>query len=403
LAALPPDAIASDDAVHIAYLHYLAAGDSALTHVTEFARAARALGADIAVHAVKEPAGPAGAPPPATGRRLDRRLARYLHEPAELARNYALLARERAIVAARRPDVLLARVQLLTASYVLTARRARLPLVLEVNAPVLESETYQDHYAHLPWIPQALERWQLAAADEILVVSSPLRSYFMERYGLAADGITVVPNGADTGRFRPDVEPAVPRPAGEAPVVGFVGSFQEFHGIDLLSRVITSLAAARPQVRFLLVGDGRGADAVRAATAPLGPRVVFTGRVPYERVPGLVTSFDIGLLPDTGFHCCPLKVVEWMAAARAVVAPAYPCVTDLVSDGVDGLLFRPRDADALVAVLTRLVDAAELRARLGAAARARVERSLTWSDNARAVLAACERAARRRGAQPTSE
>jgi glycosyltransferase involved in cell wall biosynthesis len=93
--------------------------------------------------------------------------------------------------------------------------------------------------------------------------------------------------------------------AGEA-VVGFVGSFQKFHGVDLLADMALRVAALRPRVRFLLVGDGPGAAAARRCLAPLGERVVTTGAVPHAAVPGLVAAFDIGVLPATSFYACPL-------------------------------------------------------------------------------------------------
>lgn len=399
--------------MRIAYLHYLSPGDSALTHVGEFARAARELGAALDVHGMNLDEAPAasrngGAGSPSIGRTLKRGLARYLHEPKKLAWNWRHLRREREIVATTRPDVMLVRADLLTTSYVATARRAGLPLVLEINAPALESGVYKGQYAHLPYVPTLLERRRLASADAIVVVSSTLKAFFVERYGVPNAKITVVPNGADVRTFRPDVAPEgldwCCRETG--PVVGFVGSFQEFHGIDVLARMILRVGQLRPQTRFLLVGEGARADALRGTLAPLGDRVRFTGRVPHERVPALVAAFDIGVLPETAFYCSPLKVVEWMAAGRAIVAPAYGSVTDLVADGREALLFPPRDEEALVAAVVRAIDDPALRARLGQAARERVTTSLTWQQNARSVLAVCTAAAAARSsraAQPTTE
>jgi glycosyltransferase involved in cell wall biosynthesis len=388
--------------VRVAYFHYLAPGDSALTHVAEFVRAARALGAEVDVHALHggglETTAPAGGRP-APRSALRRRLARYLHEPKELSWNARHLRNEARALGARRPDVVLARARLLTASYVLSARRAGVPLVLEVNAPVLESRSYADEYFHLPVVATAIERWQLRAADGVVVVSSALRQYFVERYALPDAKITVVPNGADIDRFRPDAAADArggPRD-GSAPVIGFVGSFQEFHGADLLATMITRVARERPATRFLLVGDGDRAEAVRRAVQPLGDRVRMTGRVPHDAVPGLVAAFDVGVLPDTAFYCSPLKVVEWMAAGRAIVAPGYPSLGDLVTDGVDGVLFAPRDPDALVRAVLALVDDPARRTALGRAARARAETRLTWRQNAERVLAACRDAIERHG------
>jgi glycosyltransferase involved in cell wall biosynthesis len=127
--------------------------------------------------------------------------------------------------------------------------------------------------------------------------------------------------------------------------------------------------------------------------------VTFLGRVPHERVPGLVGALDIGVMPESNFYGSPLKVIEWMAAAKAVVAPRYGPLVEVIDDGEHGLLFTPRDVEHLVAQVLRLVDEPALRAQVGARAAARVTRSLTWEHNAQRVLAACEEASRSRASR----
>ena len=122
----------------------------------------------------------------------------------------------------------------------------------------------------------------------------------------------------------------------------------------------------------------------------LGERVHFTDRVPHQRVPGLVRRMDIGVLPDTGFYCCPLNVLEWMAAGLAIVAPRYECLHDIMADRREGLLFEPKNLDALVeSVLSLLLDE-ERRTALGAAASKRVQEHLTWKDNAARMIELCQ-------------
>ena len=97
-------------------------------------------------------------------------------------------------------------------------------------------------------------------------------------------------------------------------------------------------------------------------------------------------------MPESNFYGSPLKVIEWMAAARAVVAPSYGPLEEVIDDGVQGLLFEPRNAEQLVAQILRLVDSRELREKLGAAAATRVTEGLTWEHNAQRVLDACREA-----------
>jgi glycosyltransferase involved in cell wall biosynthesis len=395
--------------MRLAYLHYLVEGDTGRHHVRQFAEGARRLGHEIEVCPMNlaPDDGPgssaAGAGLASRGRAvLKRHLGRYLHEPKEILWNPLYVRAETALLRRLRPDVLLVRDHTLTASPVITARRLGLPLVFEVNAPTEEGSLFLDEYLHLPFVSRWIDAWKLRRADGVAVVSSTLKRMLVESVGLAEDRVVVAPNGADVDRFRPDLppDPILARAGDGSPVLGFVGSFRRWHGTELLARTILEVGRARPHVRALLVGDGPEAGAIREAVRPLGNRVVMTGRVEHARIPALTAAFDIGLLPETLFYGSPLKVVEWMAAGRAVVAPGYPALSDLVEDGVHALLFPPGDAAALAGAVLRLVDDAALRNRLGQAAAARARAHLTWTDNARRVLGACEAALRRRDPRP---
>jgi glycosyltransferase involved in cell wall biosynthesis len=416
--------------VRIAYLHYLYGDDTALHHVRPFAAAAAALGQQIEVHAMNlappppAPARPGAAmaaaeaprataavdPSPTLRRRLRwaarKRLGRYLHEAKELVWNALYVRHElQRLAAGPRPDALLVRDHNLTASTALVAARLGLPLVYEINAPAVELALYFDEHVHLPYVAGWLEGLKLRRADAVITVSTALREHLIDRHrlrGWAADKIAVVPNGADLASFQPDTAPSPlarrllggpggPDGSGEV-VVGFVGSFQKFHGIELLVDMALRVAELRPRVRFLLVGDGPGAAPARRRLAPLGERVVATGAVPHAEVPGLVAAFDVGVLPETSFYACPLKVIEWMAAGKAVVAPCYGPLSEVLAGGEEGLLFPPRDLEALVGAVLRLVDHPRLRHRLAGAAAARARASMSWNDNARRVVAVLDQA-----------
>jgi glycosyltransferase involved in cell wall biosynthesis len=415
----------------------LAGGPAAQLHASLGAAAAASAQSPTAAAAVRLPAAQRRRATSfvARARRLaQQRLGRYLHEPKELAWNVRYVRHELARLAAGpRPDVLLVRDEALTASTVVVAARLGLPLVYEINAPASELALYFDEYLHLPRVPDWLEGLRLRRADAVTTVSTALREYLVERHrlrGAAAEKITVVPNGADLAAFRPQTEPsararrllritagpesggaraaaapslddtrpfvavapAAAAPAAPGPVVGFVGSFQKFHGVELLIDMALEVAALRRDVRFLLVGDGPGFAKVRSRLAPLGERAVLTGTVEHAEVPGLVAAFDVGVLPETSFYACPLKVIEWMAAGKAVVAPRYGPLTEMIADGEEGLLFPPRDLGALVAAVLRLVDRPALRRKLGDAAAARAAASLSWTDNARRVIGVLEQA-----------
>ena len=391
--------------MHIAYLHYLYGRDTALHHVRQFSEAARELGHRVDVHAMNlapppaEPGKPG--PPPSLKLRvrsaLKKRFSRYLHDPKELYWNWAYYKKEKGLLQEDPPDALLVRSQGLAASCVWVARHFQIPLILEINAPSSEVFDYLDQYVHLKTLRRVAASYKLKHAQGIVVVSQALKDYYVERHGLDPEHVTVANNGADLDIFRPDVEADADFPRDpDRPRIGYVGSFQKWHALDLMGAMVDRVAQERPKARFLMVGSGPGVEDIRDATPDLGDeRLVFTGRVPHDRVPGLVAALDVGVLAEAADYQCPLKVVEWMAMGLAVVAPDYGPLRELVDDGENGLLFKPGDPDGLVQTVLRLVDDGDLRRRLGRAAAEKAHASMSWQDNARHVVGACEKARER--------
>ena len=398
----------------ISYFHYLFGNDTALNHVRQFTQAARELGHRVEVGALnlaneqlaEGSASMARAHPSAKRRsRVHRFLSRYLHEPKELLWNLRYRKLERRLLSEQRPDVLIVRDSLLGVSYLPVARRLNIPLVLEINAPACELGMYHDQYLHLPsFIPDRLERYRLRHADRVAAVSTALRDYLLTRVAAGdaaappqAEQIGVVPNGVDTDLFDPArwrQPPSELLPAGFEghPIVGFVGSFQAFHGPELLAAMTLAVSERCPEARFVFAGDGPGLARVQTAVAQLGHRVHFTGRVAHSEIPALSAHIDIGVLPDTAFYCSPPKVLEWMASEVAIVAPSHPCIGELLDGDREALLFPPHDVNALVEAVLRLLREPGRRSKLGAAARARAVAELTWKHNAEKVLMLCRQA-----------
>ena len=335
---------------------------------------------------------------PASAEETRRWSSRYLREPKELLSSLYYHQREMQLIRALGPDVLLVRNHSLIKSSLMTSVRLGLPLVLEVNAPRAEAMTYDLEHWHVPFLPRWLEALHLRRADAIVTVSSALRDYLVERYRLVEDRFVVSPNGADVAMFRPDTVPdaCLDGWRSGATVIGFVGSFERWHGVEMLAEMTLEVASARPQARFLFVGAGPERPRLEARTAQLGEAVRFTGPMPHHRIPGLVAALDIAVMPESNFYGSPLKVLEWMAAARAIVAPGYGPLREILETEREGILFEPRNPRQLVASILQLVDDRELRRLLGANAARRVRSQLTWADNATRVLAACRMALTRR-------
>jgi phosphatidyl-myo-inositol alpha-mannosyltransferase len=184
----------------------------------------------------------------------------------------------------------------------------------------------------------------------------------------------VVPNGVDSRRFR-EVGPA---DLGPGPRLVFVGRLDRRKGFGVAIRAFATLARDRPDLRLFVVGDGPERSAAAHLPTSLAARVVFLGAVDYQALPPLLAGGDVYLGPALGGESFGMVLVEAMAAGIPVVASAISGYSEVVRDGVDGLLVSPGDPSALAEGVAQVLDRPELAARLRKAGPARAER-FDWS------------------------
>jgi glycosyltransferase involved in cell wall biosynthesis len=363
--------------MRILYHHRIMADDGMRVHVDRVVDALTAEGHQVRV------AGPAAATTasetPAT--RLRRRLPGWLFEGLELAYNVVAYRRLRRAAQAFDCDVIYERYNLYLLAGALLKRRLGVPLILEVNAPlVLERRTHGN--LQLVRLARAAERAVWRAADAVLPVSDALARHVLDA-GVAPERVHVIRNAVTADALSTPDPAADPQPSA-AVTFGFVGFVRAWHGLE---RVI-DVMAARSDVRFHVIGDGPARVELEAYAARLGvsDRLSFTGRVAHADVPGHLRAIDVALQPDVTPYASPLKVFDYMAARCAIVAPARPNVREILSDGVTALLFDPDAPGAFASAVDRLAGDPALRARLGQAAFAEIQaRGFTWEDNARRI------------------
>jgi glycosyltransferase involved in cell wall biosynthesis len=287
------------------------------------------------------------------------------------------------------PDLIYERASLYAMTGAELAGELRRPLLVELNAPLaLEHTAYRA--APLGALAAEAERWTLARADAVLVVSAALREY-VTGLGIGPERVHVVPNGVDPDLFRPGPpEPSVRARYGlrEGPVLGFVGGLRPWHGVDVLPALLQQLVQRRADVQLAIVGEGPRRRALEEEVRARGLReaAVFTGALPHADAATLVRQFDVALAPyprlEHAFYFSPLKLFEYLASGTAVVAARLGQIAEVVRDGETGLLYPPGDQEALAAACERLLDDPALRQRLGRAAAAEVRGRYTWDCNA---------------------
>jgi glycosyltransferase involved in cell wall biosynthesis len=374
--------------VKILYHHRTASMDGQAVHIEEMIHALREQGHEVRV--VAPDAGLDSAMGTEAGwvRGLRDRLPRALYEVLELG--YSLLAYLRLAQAARefQPDVIYERYNLFLISGLMLKWRRGLPLLLEVNAPLVD-ERMRFGGLGLPWLGRWAEGLVWRGADVVLPVTHVLAGHLRAR-GVPEERITVIPNGINEAHFAGAPSPAAAKAAlgwPDALVLGFTGFVRDWHGVD---RVLRWLARADTpaRARLLVVGDGPARAGLEALARELGieGRVRFTGVVPREQVPGLVAAFDIALQPAVVPYASPLKLFEYLALGKAILAPRQSNIEEVLVDGLNALLFDNAATGAIESALTRLCADPSLRGRLATGAADSIAlMALTWRDNARRV------------------
>jgi glycosyltransferase involved in cell wall biosynthesis len=373
--------------LRILYHHRTAADDGMRVHIEQLIAAMRARGHEVLV--VGPPGSETGGSLEGLIDRLRLHLPAFLFEILELA--YNIPAYLRLVRAARifRPDIIYERYNLYLLAGLVFKWLHGVPAVLEINAP-LAAERAAFGGLSMPGLARACQRILWRGCDVALPVTEVLAEMVRKVRGAARD-TRVVPNGAVLdNRGTPDAALAVRRQLGIAPrdvVLGFVGFVRPWHGVEW---AVDALAGLPPHVHLVIVGDGPALPILRdqAAARGLAARVHFTGRVSHFDIAVHMRAFDVALQPAAVAYASPLKLFEYMALGRAVLAPDQPNLREILTDGEDALLFAAGDAAAFTKALVRLCQDDDLRLRLGEAARRTVERvPFTWAKNAERIEA----------------
>lgn len=291
-----------------------------------------------------------------------------------------------------RPDILHAHSPVLNAIPALrVARRHGIPLVYEIRAfwedAAVGNGTGREGDAR--WrLTRLAETWAVRRADALVVICEGLRRDLIAR-GIRADKSAVVPNGVDMTMFGtpspPDAALRSRLGLDGAEVIGFIGSFYDYEGLDDLIAAMPALLAARAGARLLLVGGGPMEEALKAqaAASPAAHAIRFVGRVPHDAVEKYYSLVDILAYPRKSMRLTelvtPLKPLEAMAQGRLVAASSVGGHRELIDDGVTGTLFPPGDPAAIARALAGLLEDRGMWIQRRAAARVFVERERDWS------------------------
>ncbi len=293
------------------------------------------------------------------------------------------------------PDIIYQRYARFSWAGIVAALRTDRPLFLEYNGSEVWVGRHWDHVGSLDLL-ERYERLNLQVATRIFVVSEVERRN-LEKRGVDSHRIVINPNAVDVEFFQPGLGGARKRNelrfnAGDV-VVGFVGTFGPWHGVLVLAEAIKAVPENLP-LKFLLVGSGSLFSEVHQLLQKEVEqrRVVLTGPVNHDEVPGLLDACDVLASPHvpladgTEFFGSPTKLFEYMAMGKGIVASRLGQIGEVLQDEETALLVEPGNVEELVDAIVRLADSSELRERLGANARRAAVTHHTWKQNAQRVL-----------------
>lgn len=266
------------------------------------------------------------------------------------------------------------------------------PVVVFVDAPVVwEAKQWGTKRPGWGW---ATQKWgeldKLKRADVVACVSQEVAEQ-LAQLGISQERLIVTPNAVDVTRFNPQratnskVRESLQIAENDV-VIGWVGTFHSFHGLDMLLEAFSEVSREHPNIRLLLVGDGQQRPEIgrRAAELGLSDLLLMPGAVPHTEMPGYIGAMDICVLVDPGhstFHYSPMKLQEYLACGRAVIAPKSGEMARLLRHGKEALLVTPGDKTALSTAILGLVRDSSSRDQLAKAAADFSEKAHTWDNN----------------------
>jgi glycosyltransferase involved in cell wall biosynthesis len=374
----------------ILYHHRTRSKDGQDVHISELINALRKLGHEVMVVAPAAVERAKFGADSGAVEVLKRFAPRFAYELMEFAYSLIAYQRLRRAVLAFRPDCLYERYNLFLPAGVWIKKAFGLPMLLEVNGPLYEERTRYGGIA-LQRLARWSQRYVWRSADFVLPVTGVLADIVLAA-GVPKQRIAVIPNGIDPDRFCKNAvsteEAKSKLGLGHRMVLGFTGFVREWHGVDRVVDLIADRTAGAP-LHLLVVGDGPARESLetRARRRGIADRVTITGIVSREHVAGYIAAFDIALQPSVVPYASPLKLFEYLAMGRAIVAPASPNIMEVLADGQNAVLFDPSQAGGMLRAIERICNDGELRRRVADGARNTiVRRRLTWDNNAGRVV-----------------
>lgn len=281
------------------------------------------------------------------------------------------------------------------ASGVILSSILNVPIILEVN----HSEVWvKKNWSRLVFekLATRIENFAFLNSDLVGVVSDVTKEQLIQ-LGANKSKIVVNPNGVNPEKFSPDISGDRIKEQFRLNnffVVGFIGTFTRWHGVETLFDAAVEVLSKNDKIKFLFIGDGNLKSVLELKTEQLklDDKIIFTGIIPHEKAPEFLAACDVLVSPHLGFDNgerffgSPTKLFEYMAMGKPIIASDLEQIGQIIKHKINGLKFKPGNAEELARLILELQSNKELCDKLGKKAREDVLESFTWEKNAKRIL-----------------
>lgn len=292
-----------------------------------------------------------------------------------------------------KPDVIYERSYYLMSSGYEVAKKFGIPYYCEINAPYPEEKRSMEGVSMFLGKANSIEKTQVAEAKNVFVVSTALKDYLTKKCGVDPQKIIVTPNAVNPQNITVDPVKVSAiknqcRFGSEDCVIGFVGSIFPYHGVDTLLQSFHALRSeGKSHLRLLIVGDGEILPQLKAYTdeKSMSDAVYFTGNVPHKEVFNYIAAMDIAVMARSNWYGSPVKIFEYGALGKKIVAPDVVPVRDVMQPEIDGLLVN-ENSDDLTHALSRMISDESSGEQMAQHFKMKVLNSYTWQKIGSTIL-----------------
>lgn len=289
------------------------------------------------------------------------------------------------VIAKEKPDLIYERYSPFSVAGGIISKQNKIPHILEINAPLAEQGKRYRNQA-LQDASELLEISAFKQAGLLITLTKELKNWLIE-LGISEEKVKVRPCGVDEKLFHTNGE-SFRQEFEDKIVLGFLGSLKPWHDIELLASVFRKIARD-PKYHLLVVGDGPMRKIINALSEELPGRVTCTGAIEQEDVPKYVRAMDIALAPYPEmdlFYFSPLKIYEYMAMGRAIIATGIGQINELIEDNKTGCLVPVGDEEAWIKTIKTLAKNSLSIKQLGQAAATEIRQNHTWEKRVQTFM-----------------